>query len=151
MCLYEICHELFYQKEGSLYRKSNDKRAGGDANGYRQLTINKKRYYEHRLVYLMNHGHMPKHEIDHINGIKDDNRISNLVDVTHKENMQNLRPYSNSSSGLLGVNWHCTTKLYMARMRINGKIIHLGSFYDFFEACCARKSYEAKNIKQRFI
>lgn len=73
-------------------------------NGYRRISIKAKSYQAHRLVWLYHHGHMPKGDIDHINGDKSDNRIENLRDVTHSANTQNCRKArKNNKSGLLGV------------------------------------------------
>ena len=62
-----------------LQRETKGKKAGSFATkGYRVVVINKKTYKEHRLVWLYHYGHMPKDQIDHINRIRDDNRIENL-------------------------------------------------------------------------
>lgn len=45
-------------------------------------------FYTHRLAWRLYYGEWPKGEINHKNGIKYDNRIDNLEDITHKENMQ---------------------------------------------------------------
>lgn len=42
----------------------------------------------HRVVWYLHHGYWPEN-IDHINGIRTDNRICNLREVTHEENCQN--------------------------------------------------------------
>lgn len=44
----------------------------------------------HRVVFALHHNRWPKHEVDHINRDRQDNRPSNLRDVTHVENMQNI-------------------------------------------------------------
>lgn len=64
--------------------------AGTDrASGYRQICINKNLYLAHRLAWLYEFGAWPKHQIDHINGKRADNRICNLRDVSHEINCQN--------------------------------------------------------------
>ena len=62
--------------------------------GYLFFSIYNKRldkpkvYYQHRFVYEVFEGPIPKwFEIDHINNDKTDNRIENLQLVTHKENI----------------------------------------------------------------
>jgi hypothetical protein len=62
-----------------------------NAMGYLDISIGCKRYYAHRLAWLYVYGEWPSLEIDHINCDRLDNRISNLRDVTHHQNMNNLR------------------------------------------------------------
>lgn len=57
--------------------------------GYAHISLLGKKYKAHRLAWLYVYGHFPKNEIDHINRVRDDNRIANLRDVTRAENMQN--------------------------------------------------------------
>ena len=60
-----------------------------DNQGYVSITIKGKRYSLHRLAWLYTYGHFPKQQIDHINRIRNDNRIINLRDVSGKVNMSN--------------------------------------------------------------
>jgi hypothetical protein len=72
------------------------------------------------------YGYWPN-EVDHVNGAKDDNRIANLREVTHSENMQNQRgARSDSKTGLLGVSAHHGK--WCARIRVKGTLKHLGSY-----------------------
>ena len=66
--------------------------AAGKLNmyGYISIQINLKRYLAHRLAWLYIHGKMPLHEIDHINGVRHDNRLSNLREATRNQNMANM-------------------------------------------------------------
>ena len=57
--------------------------------GYIQISIKSKLYSAHRLAWLYTYGHFPELEIDHINRIRNDNRIENLRDVSHTVNMNN--------------------------------------------------------------
>lgn len=59
--------------------------------GHVRINISGKPYFAHRLAWLWVHGSWPCNVIDHINGIPDDNRMSNLRDVTHSVNLQNLK------------------------------------------------------------
>lgn len=98
--------------------------------GYIAITIESTKYCAHRLAWLYTHGTHPIFEIDHINGNRTDNRIINLRDVTHKENMTNFRKAkkNNKSSGLLGSSWNARCSKWISQIRINGKIKHLGYF-----------------------
>jgi len=98
---------------------------GGD--GYRHIKVSGIRYSAHRIAWLMTYGDWPVHEIDHCNGVKDDNRLCNLRDVTHQTNVQNLRSATSSSStGRLGVG--PKHGRWRARITLNRKMIYLGTF-----------------------
>lgn len=70
---------------------------------YRCIVIDGAIYPAHRLIWLMKTGEWPKHEIDHINGIRDDNRWINLREADHSQNQRNARLRSNNRCGLKGV------------------------------------------------
>ena len=99
--------------------------------GYRYICINYKNYRAHRLVWLYVYGQLPISQIDHINGNKDDNRISNLREATHAENQQNKHSTK-------GYSWHKTKQVWEAYIRINGKKNTLGYFKKEEDAQMAR-------------
>ncbi len=114
--------------------------AGGEtAYGYRTLTIDGYRYLVHRLAWLYVYGRWPAHDIDHINGVRGDNRISNLREATRTQNLQNERKArrSNKSTGMLGASWDDRHKKYRAQIRLNGRKKHLGYFSKAEEAHAA--------------
>jgi len=96
-----------------------------DSQGYRRICLGGKFYKAHRLAWFITHGEMPPIEIDHINGIRDDNRIANLRLVDRFENMQNCIPRPNKS-GFAGVK--STGKRWVASIRVKGALVHLGLF-----------------------
>lgn len=58
-------------------------------NRYVRYSIHGNLYSAHRLVYLTFVGEIPDgYVIDHINGIRDDNRVENLRCITQSENMK---------------------------------------------------------------
>ena len=116
-----------------------------DKSGYRQTGYKGATYFIHRLVWGYVHGQFPPKDIDHIDGDRANNRISNLRAVSHQENSKNSKLSKNNTSGVTGVYWHKKTSKWEAAIAINGKKIHLGLFNDFFEACCIRKSAESKH------
>lgn len=115
-------------------------------------TVNKERllicisgvtYFSHRLAWIYVYGKSPVGDIDHINGNPLDNRIKNLRVVTHKENMRNMKIHSTNKTGISGVSWDKSNNKWRVNID-NGKTINLGRYFDFFEACCARKSAEVE-------
>lgn len=112
-------------------------------NGYRHGSIFSRRYFAHRIVWLFATGNWPVNQIDHINGNRSDNRISNLRDVTKAENMKNMRVRSKSKSGSNGVYWYEAVQKWQVYISVNGKTKNLGSFADKNAAVAARKDAEA--------
>jgi hypothetical protein len=97
--------------------------------GYIHVTINSKIYKAHRLAWLYVNGKFPETCLDHINEIKDDNRILNLRMATHQDNLHNISsPHVDTTSGYLGVSWHKDRKKWQVRIMVNGRNKHLGYF-----------------------
>ena len=107
--------------------------AGSLVNGYVSITVDAGRYRAHRLAWLYHYGSFPNGEIDHIDGNKSNNSIENLRDVSHAENMQNIKS-SPAATGLLGARWHSRAKRWQSVISVNGKQIHLGYFSTADEA-----------------
>lgn len=85
----------------------------------------------HVIIWEMLHGPIPDGlEIDHINGVKWDNRRSNLRLATRQQNKMNGSAYSTSKTGIRGVQWDKEHSKYRVRIMVSGKYIHLGRFDD---------------------
>lgn len=107
------------QRAGSV-----DKQAG-----YEQIGIDGKLYRSHRLAWLYVHGVMPEDEVDHINGVRSDNRIANLRAVPGRLNNQNRRnPNRNNSRKLLGVYREKEGGRFFSAIMKDRKSIYLGRF-----------------------
>lgn len=119
------------------------KKAGYLNQEYIKIKLNKG-YLAHRLAWLYVYGEFPTDCIDHINGIKTDNRISNLRDVSNQTNMKNQKRRNTNKSGITGVFWHKTNKMWTSTISVNYKQIHLGSFSTKEDAISARKTAEIK-------
>jgi hypothetical protein len=113
-------------------------------DGYRRIEIDGKLLYEHRLVWLYAYGEFPADQLDHVNHVRDDNRITNLREVSNQENSRNSSRSKRNTSGITGVHWHKRDLQWRASIKIDGKSKNLSSFEDYFEACCARKSAELR-------
>jgi len=119
--------------------------AGGlNPAGYSGIRLKGRDYLAHRLAWLYMTDEWPKDQIDHINHIKDDNRIENLREVTHKENGRNRSMQKNNVSGCCGVCWYKPYNKWAAQIKVNGKQINLGCFDDLNNAIAARKAAEIK-------
>ena len=122
-----------------LVRSSNRIRAGDIAghvsvNGYREICIDGQRHYAHRLAWLFMTGAFPETHIDHVNGLRDDNRWVNLREATVAQNSQNRRMTKNNTSGFVGVSWSARDSKWEARIEANKQIFFLGYFDDKREA-----------------
>jgi hypothetical protein len=112
------------------------------AKGYLVGDISGKTMRAHRVAWAIHYGEWPKAEIDHINGDRADNRISNLRDVSRIVNMRNVELSPKNTSGHNGVHWDRRERKWRARIRINSKLKCLGYFHDINDAVKARKNAE---------
>lgn len=114
--------------------------AGGiDGYGYIRLSLAGKTWAAHRLIWTMLMADIPPGmDVDHVNGVRHDNRLSNLRVVTRGENNQNQRTArSNNNHGLLGVSLHKRSGLFNARIKVDGVSQSLGYFKSATEAHAA--------------
>jgi hypothetical protein len=131
----EYLCSIFEYKNGDLYWKNhkykalNGKKTGCNLEGYLVTFANKKPIYNHQVIFIMHHGYLPYH-VDHINGIKHDNRIENLRAANKSENGYNQKTPKNNTSGIKGVKWNKANKTWMVSLGINGKTKYFGSFKD---------------------
>jgi hypothetical protein len=119
--------------------------AGYVAQGYARIYIKRKPYQAHRLAWLYVYGEWPKGEIDHINRNKADNRIANLRDVTHSQNMINKDPKSNNTTGHPGVQYDRQRNKYRAVVAREGRK-YCGGRHPTIEAAIAARKRLVKEI-----
>lgn len=101
----------------------------------------RKNMYMHTLICDNNFTGL---YVDHINGIKNDNRKCNLRIVTNSQNSMNAKIRSDNTSGVTGVSWNKLLEMWDANIVINNKTLHLGYSSDFDEAVVLRKNAEDK-------
>ena len=104
-------------------------------DGYIRVRVGTRAHSAHRLAWLHFHGEWPADQIDHINGVKDDNRAVNLRDVSNQANSQNRREArrmstpSPFSTGLLGTYFDRKRQLFVAKIKDpTGKYKNLGGY-----------------------
>jgi hypothetical protein len=116
--------------------------AGSLANGYLRIKLEGYQYFAHVLVWFLETGIYPQHQIDHKDQNRSNNQFSNLRKTSHQENAQNRKTFSNNKSGHTGVAFRTCDKVWSAFISIKGKRIHLGSFTSFDEAVTIRRLAE---------
>lgn len=142
---------LHYDPETAVFTwkvsTTNSVKAGDVAGyvnngGYLLISIQGRAYQAHRLSWFYTYGEWPKASIDHINRNRLDNRIANLRDVSHKQNLQNASKRSDNTSGYTGISRHRLAGKWQAHITHNQKSIYLGLFENLEDAVTARKAAE---------
>ena len=119
--------------------------AQNKSNGYLYVKVHGRRYLVHRVVMLMCYGFCGEGlDVDHINHVRNDNRLVNLRFVTRRENQRNQSLGSKNTSGVTGVCFLKARKKYMAQIRVDGENIFLGRFETLEEAAAARAEANLK-------
>ena len=140
-----VVGKLYWKPRGKS--RFDNKYAGKEAgylnvNGYTVVRVHDELLYRHRLIWIMHHGEFPE-EIDHINGVRSDDRLCNLRDVNRLENCKNASIPRNNTSGRIGVHLN-RHKNWVAEIGGQRFRAHLGTFKTFEEACSAREAGEIK-------
>lgn len=110
-------------------------------NGAVIILVNRKRYSAHRLAWLYVYGEFPTLLVDHINGVRTDNRICNLRLATASQNQQNRRPKKDSVSGVKGISWLKYRKKWRVRCTVQGVVYNLGDYPDLEIATYAYQTF----------
>jgi hypothetical protein len=119
--------------------------------GYIVIKLLGRVYRAHRLAWLMCHGTFPNGEIDHINGIRSDNRISNLRLASASENKYNKSATVESATGIKGVCWSKKYQKWEVRIGFEKQRRFLGHFDSQHDAAqayaAAAKKYHGDYAK----
>jgi len=143
----DLCPASGSRSDAYMTLRWNNDRAGKEAgritpSGYIRLTLDGRFYYVHRLMWKMVHGTEPDGEIDHINGIRSDNRLRNLRVVTGSDNSKNRSLSRANSTGHVGV--VAVRGKYRAEISLGVKKHYLGTFSTIEEAVIARRKAQAR-------
>lgn len=119
--------DLFYEKDGVLYNKISRGRARQDApsgsvdkQGYICVRVQGKAYKAHRLVWVLYNNDWPTKDLDHLDGNPANNSISNLREVTNRQNALNRKIKAKGYTKI--------GSKYKAQIKVSGKLIYLGVF-----------------------
>jgi hypothetical protein len=121
-------NDIFEYRDGELYWKIRQGRswpgrmAGTAHKGYKRISIDRKLYLAHRLIFLYHRGWAPA-EVDHIDGNPRNNCIENLREASPNQNNANRGLRSNNVSGVKGVCWRKDTKQWFVQVSLNGRYV----------------------------
>jgi hypothetical protein len=113
--------------------------------GYITIMISNKNWRAHRLAFLYMEGAFPAGQVDHINGVYDDNRWVNLRVVDNQTNARNQKQSSKNTSGVTGVAWSRAARKWQASIVINGRPHYLGVYDDLSVAASVRRRAEREH------
>ena len=142
-------NEMFEYKDGRLFwkikpRKGIEAGSETDKRGYRRISYKGKRYKTHRLIWEMFNNRKPEGLIDHIDGNVRNNNINNLRLVTPQDNQRNTKLNSRNTSGIVGVTFDKRDRRWRAAIKVKGRKINIGSYYQKMDAIFARMDAEEK-------
>lgn len=109
-------------------RNANKPAGSFGPNGYRQMKLDGRTYIEHRVAWFFVHGRWPTEQLDHINGVRHDNRIANLRECNRYQNQQNNALKRTNTSGVLGASFSKVTGKWVAQIWANRKHYYLGNY-----------------------
>lgn len=133
---------LTWRKDRNQLAKKGSVAGNLHVKGYVHVKVDGKEYKAHRLAWVWMTGEFPPDQVDHINGCKSDNRWSNIRLANNAENQRNVGTRKDNKSGTRGVTWHERQKKWIASIRVDGRLFHLGSFDTIEEATAMRKGCE---------
>ena len=115
-----------------------------DKNVYKYISFDNKTYLAHRIAFLYMEGYLPLETVDHINGIKSDNRWSNLRECSYQENNLNVPKTISNKSGCKGVDFRKSRGVWRVRCSIKGKSKNFGHYKDYELACLVSEEVRDK-------
>jgi len=114
---------LKWKTPSSKKTKVGNIAGSSDGSGYIVVNLHGKHYPVHRIAWKIVYGRDPSNLIDHINENRSDNRISNLREAEHWQNLCNRGKNSNNTSGIKNICFDKSKGLWMGSLARNRKTI----------------------------
>jgi Demerecviridae HNH endonuclease len=111
-----------------LKRNAGDLAGGSHTSGHIYIEVNGRARHAARLAWLLTTGHYPKAMVDHRDTNPANNRFDNLREATRIENGRNVGLTKRNTSGLKGASWYGPNGKWAGKIRVNGRLLHLGYF-----------------------
>lgn len=150
----ELKSRLHYDQNTGLFTaiiktakrvKIGDISGSVNSDGYVNIFVKNVSYKSHRLVWLYLYGKFPEGQIDHINGIKNDNRLCNLRECTQQQNHKNVGIRASNTSGYKCVSFNKRAEKWTARCHAGKKRYFLGYFDSAIDASIAYETFAKKH------
>ena len=123
---------LINKKKWEMLTRDGINRVSVGVKGYPVANYKGKRLFVHRILMGF------PETVDHINGIKWDNRMCNLREATHAQQQMNRGLRKTNTSGVIGVSWSKFESKWMAELRVNRKRVHRSYHEKIEDATAAR-------------
>jgi len=109
-------------------------------DGYRVGSIHGVAFRAHRVIWALVHGEWPPDQIDHDDGDRSNNRMSNLLASSNRQNHRNEAIPKNNTSGIAGVHYCKQTGKWRASIKVDYRTRCLGRHDTFAQAAAAREA-----------
>lgn len=130
---------------GDFYTDSKRKVGWVAHNGYYYVHYLGKQVLAHRLAFFLTEGEWPPDDVDHINGNRTDNRMSNLRKVSRSQNLFNRNKNLHKT---LPKNVYSRGSRFMVKMKIGGVTTHFGYYDDLELAVLVAEEAQRKHHKE---
>ncbi len=148
---------VYYTDEGNLrWKRAKGRAAHGAAlgwksgNGYVRTRVDNYETAVHRLIWLYHYGELPDKDVDHINGVRDDNRIENLRLASRSQNNMNYSKPVNNTSGIRGVYQDKVSGLWYWQVKYEGTV-HSGLGFATPVEAGKERLIKAKELAGEFV
>ena len=117
-----------------------------NSEGYVVVRIRGRDYRAHQLAFFLMKGRWPTAQVDHVNGVRSDNRMVNLREATHEQNAANSAKRRDSRAPFKGI--RAQRGKWVARIKDGGREYHIGTYETAEEASAA---YHAEAVRRRGV